>query len=162
MPNAIVAGRAAEGCLLSPQASTNDVELATQILPRKVFPHWRRFYVGLAEYRLGRFSSAADFMEQIRNDLDSINGVDRSPCEADACFVLAMSRHRMKEPAKANGAFSRASEIIDSVMPKFNEPDLGRYWWNVLTTDIFAKEARELIEKSEGASAVSGGPVGER
>jgi tetratricopeptide (TPR) repeat protein len=150
--NALIAGRAAEGCLLSARASTNDVELSAQILPRKIFPHWRRFYVGLAEYRLGRFSSAADSMEQIRNDLDSINNVDRWPCEADACLVLAMARYQLKQTEKAQESFSHAKELIDTVMPKFDGPDLGSHWWNVLTTHIFAKEATELIQKSEGAS----------
>jgi tetratricopeptide (TPR) repeat protein len=151
--NALIAGRAAEGCLLSAKASTNDVELATKILPRKIFPHWRRFYVGLAEYRLGRFTSAAHWMEQIRNDLDSINNVDRWPCEADACLVLAMAQHQLKQTEKAQETFSHAKEIIDTVMPKFDGPDLGGHWWNVLTTHIFAKEATELIEKSQGASS---------
>jgi tetratricopeptide (TPR) repeat protein len=150
--NALIAGRAAEGCLLSPSASTNDVELAARILPRKIFPHWRRFYVGLAEYRLGRFGNAVDLMEQIRREPGTINEVDRWVCEADACLVLAMAQHQLKQREKVSEALSHAKEIIDTALPKFDGPDLGRYWWNVLTTHIFAKEATEMIERSEGAS----------
>ena len=144
--NALIAGRAAEGCLLSAKASTNDVELAAKIVPRKIMPHWRQFYVGLAEYRLGRFSSAADWMEQIRINVAGINNVDRWPCEADACLLLAMARHQLKQTDKAQEALSHAREIIDSVMPKFDGPDLGGHWWNVLTTHILANEAAEVVQ----------------
>jgi thiol-disulfide isomerase/thioredoxin/tetratricopeptide (TPR) repeat protein len=143
----LIAGRAAEGCLLFPGASTEDLELAAKLAEKKIFPHWRRFYVGLAEYRLGHFSSAADWMEQIRNDLDTINPVDRRPCEADACLVLAMAQHQLKQPDKARAALTHAEEIVETVMPKLDGSDLGRYWWNVLTTRTFMKEAQELIEK---------------
>jgi tetratricopeptide (TPR) repeat protein len=149
----MIAGRAAEGCLLLPGATTNDLELAAQIVPRKVYQHWRRFYIGLVEYRLGHFDSAADWMEKIRTDPGgSINGVDRWACEADARFILAMAWHQLKEPQKSRGAFSQAKEIIDNVLPKFDGPDLGNNWWNILTTHILAKEATELIQKSEAAS----------
>jgi thiol-disulfide isomerase/thioredoxin len=142
--NPVTAGRAAEGCLLYPGAGTNDLESARQIAERKIFPHWRRFYVGLAEYRLGHFERAVDWMQQIRNDLDAINGVDRWPCEANACLVLAMAQQQLKATGKAQEALTHAREIID-VMPKLEGSDLGRYWWNVLTTHNFLKETQKLV-----------------
>jgi hypothetical protein len=42
---------------------------------------------------------------------------------------------------------THAEEIVETVMPKLGGSDLGRYWWNVLTTRTFMKEAQELIEK---------------
>src|SRR5262249_2223691 len=88
--------------------------------------------------------SAVDWMQQIRNDLDTINGVDRWPCEANACLVLAMAQQQLKATAKAQEALAHAREIID-LMPKLDGSDLGHYWWNVLTTHNFLKETQKLV-----------------
>ena len=147
--NSMIAGRAAAASLVSPSADTNDLELAAEISQKKPNAWWRQFYQGLAEYRLGHYERAVEWLERNISSIDKVNRVDRPPCEADSYLVLAMVRLQMKQTEAARAALSHAQEVMETKMPKPDAPDLGAYWWDGVTTRLLLKEAQGLIEQGQ-------------
>ena len=143
----IVGGRTSEAYLVAPYGENRDLEMSVTLLERKRFYWWREFYEGLAQYRLGNFSAAADLLEKDISKLSSVNQIDRPPCEADCHLVLAMARRQLNQPEEAAAALAHGREVAETQMPQSSGPDLGPYWWNGVTTRALLKEANETVDQ---------------
>jgi RNA polymerase sigma factor (sigma-70 family) len=143
----IVGGRTSEAYLVAPYGDNTDLEMSVALVERKRFYWWREFYEGLAQYRLGNFSGAADFLEKIITKLPSVNQIDRPPCEADCYLVLAMTRRQLNQAAEAAAALAHGRQVAETQMPQPSAPDLGPYWWNGVTTRALLKEASEIVDQ---------------
>jgi RNA polymerase sigma factor (sigma-70 family) len=142
----VAAGRTAEAYLVAPYGDKDDLEMSVELVEKKVFRWWREFYKGLAEYRLDHFSDASDSLEHDIKQLDTVNQVDRPPCEADCYLVLAMARRRLNQVPEARAALAHGREVAQTKIPQLEAPDLGPYWWNGVTTRVLLKEAQETVE----------------
>lgn len=143
----IVAGRTSEAYLVAPYPDNADLAMSVALVERKAFYWWREFYQGLAQYRLGNFSAAADVLEGNISKLPSVNQIDRPPCEADCYLVLAMARRQLNQPEEAASALTHGRQVVETQMPRPDAPDLGPYWWNRVTTRALLREASETVEK---------------
>lgn len=143
----IVGGRTSEAYLIAPYGDNTDLEMSVSLVERKRFYWWREFYEGLAQYRLGNFSGAADFLEKIITKLPSVNQIDRPPCEADCYLVLAMTRRQLNQAAEAAAALAHGRQVAETQMPQPSAPDLGPYWWNGVTTRALLKESSEIVDQ---------------
>ena len=141
----IVGGRTSEAYLVAPYGDNADLEMAVSLVERKTFIWWREFYHGLAQYRLGNFSTAVDVLEKDLAHISSVNHIDRSPCEADCYLVLALARRQLNQAAEAAAAFEHGRQIVESQLPKPGDSDLGPYWWNGVTTRALLHEATEIV-----------------
>jgi tetratricopeptide (TPR) repeat protein len=140
-------GRTCEAYLVAPYGDNTDLEMSVALVKRKPFYWWREFYEGLAQYRLGNFSAAVDFLEKDITKLPSVNGIDRWPLEADLYLVLAMARRQLNQPAEAASALAHGRQVVEKQMPHQGTSYLGQYWWNGVTTRALLKEARETVEQ---------------
>jgi WD40 repeat protein/tetratricopeptide (TPR) repeat protein len=129
----------------------------------------------LAEYRAGHFAEAADWMERGLSQAEADrsvftpggssfyerlrNVIQRSPTLAggdnggadQACFVLAMARHQLKQPAEARAALARGIGILQTNLLRVDTADLGPEWSRVLVSQILLREAKTLIEGTDPA-----------
>lgn len=145
--NQIVGGRTSEAYLVAPYGDTTDLQMSVTLVERKAFYWWREFYQGLAQYRLGNFSAAADAIEADITKLPSVNQIDRPACEADCYLVLAMARRQLNQPAEAAAALAHGRQVVETQVPQPGGTDLGPYWWNGVTTRALLSEASETVEQ---------------
>jgi serine/threonine protein kinase/tetratricopeptide (TPR) repeat protein len=104
-----------------------------------------RWYIltkGLAEYRLGEFAAAVNWLARTLGP--QTRGVH---IDASAFAVLAMAYHRLGEEDKAITALASGRRILDEKMPN---PARGRYfqtddWFDWLHAEILCREAEALL-----------------
>jgi RNA polymerase sigma factor (sigma-70 family) len=144
--DSVAAGRTSEAYLVAPYGDKDDLEMSVELVDKKVFPWWRQFYKGLAEYRLDHYSNAVAWLEQDIKQLDIATRVDRPLCEADCYLVVAMARRQLNHIPEARAALARGREVAQSKIPQPGSADLGTYWWNGVTTRVLLKEAEETVE----------------
>jgi serine/threonine-protein kinase len=150
--NAQIADRTAKSCLLLPSAIGPDELTAAGNLADKALTlgkgsrwfHWFQFTKGLAEYRQGHFSGAVEGMQLVQKELVEAQDAARDMCEADTYFVSAMAQHQLQQSHEAHAALARGFEIVQTKLPMVR--DLGPAWYDVLTTYILQREAKDLIE----------------
>jgi len=142
-------------CLMLPSPDPGDVVTNSRMADTGV-----RFYKGeirllayqsckaLAEYRQGRFASAAEWALktlsqpeygwgwELRNDIRRVG----------ANMVLAMSNYQLHQPDQARAALARGLEIADKKLPKLESGDLGLHWPDWIFTQVLMREAKALIE----------------
>jgi tetratricopeptide (TPR) repeat protein len=102
-----------------------------------------RFAKGLAEYRQGRFASAADWMQKVIGQPDLTFG-DKpyAPREVAAHSVLAMAQQQLGQPDAGRAALAKAEEVFQaqSLWPKHPIVDYDR-----LIAQILLREARSVL-----------------
>jgi tetratricopeptide (TPR) repeat protein len=110
---------------------------------------WFQICKGLAEYRQGKFVSAADWMQK---------GLTQSVGEPDegdlqAYMVLAMAQYRSKHTAEASAALAKGVEI-ETKLPKLDSGDFGLRWrWiDWIIAQALMREAKALIEGPRAAA----------
>jgi hypothetical protein len=102
---------------------------------------WFRLAKGLAEYREGHFSSAAEWMQRVLADAGQ--AINR---DAEASFVLSMAQHQLGQTDQARATLAQGLEILDTKMAKLQDGDLGGNWDDWMFAHALVKEARGLIE----------------
>jgi tetratricopeptide (TPR) repeat protein len=143
-----VMDRVAEACLLAPKGDALDT--ACQLADRVVTlatnsPYFDFFEMrkGLAEYRLGRFASAVDWI------LKAVNTSAKAPTDwnfnATAYSILAMAEQQAHHPDKARAALARAVDISRTKMRQLAGGDLGEDAAHWLAAHLFLREAQDLI-----------------
>ena len=100
---------------------------------------------GLADYRQGRFASAAKSMQ--KSIADPFYGQGHSRY-LQSYMVLAMSHYRMNEYDEAREAFAKGIEIGETKLPKLDSDYLGPdwYWRDLVIAHALKNEARALLE----------------
>ena len=100
-------------------------------------PHFQ-MVLGLAEYRFGRFESAAEWAGR------SLAGIGIEPPTAVmASTVLAMARRQLHQSTEANQALWQAQGLLRTNLPpaKDGAIDLGENWPDWLAAKLLLKEA---------------------
>jgi tetratricopeptide (TPR) repeat protein len=107
------------------------------------------FVKGLAEYRQGRFSSAADWMQKVLK----VGDTNYFPRNAQADMVLAMARQQLGQTNEALAAFADGCQIIALNNSTFETGDAGFYWVGWITARVLKTEAEGLLEVSQPEQA---------
>ncbi len=141
------AERIAKDCLVLP-ASGVDPALAAKLVDTALAAgsnHWAWgwfvYAKGLAEYRLGHFVEAIDWLQKVPYVLPGCR-------EAGVLLVTAMARQQMHQPAEARAQLRRGLDIVETSLPPPGEGTLTthEHWVEVIITHTLAREAKELIE----------------
>src|SRR5207249_3525909 len=69
---------------------------------------WFQFAKALAEYRRGRFVSAAAWSQKVLSHLGQ-----KSSCDPGACMLLAMAEHQLKQSEEARATLARGLSLLD-------------------------------------------------
>jgi hypothetical protein len=109
------------------------------------FISYSQFAKGLSEYRLGRFASAADWMQK---SIDTPFYGDGHSRYVQSYMVLAMAKYQLNEHKEARAAFAKGSEIEQKKLPAFDGRDVGSgwYWRDSVIARCLMDEARALLE----------------
>jgi hypothetical protein len=104
----------------------------------------------LAEYRQGRFVSAAEWASKALSQPEYRSDRElrrRAYCRrADATMVLAMANYQLHQLEEARAALRRGLEIVDKKLPKIESGDLGESWVEWVLAQALMPEAKALIE----------------
>jgi WD40 repeat protein/serine/threonine protein kinase len=139
------ADRIAKDCLILPGSGANldtvsamadDAVAQGQHSPD--LPYFQ-FCKGLAEYRQGRFTSAADWMGTVLT-----NGGSILPLATGAYMVLAMSQCQMGQIEQARASLAKGAEI-EQKLPKLDSGDLGDGWIDWIIAHALMREAKAMI-----------------
>jgi tetratricopeptide (TPR) repeat protein len=136
------ADRMAKDCLIVPSSGV-DLTLVDRMADTAATGGhpYELFCKGLTQYRLGRFASAAEWMNEV------LTHHNRNPVrDVEAYMVLAMAQHRSKQADEANAALARGVDIAESKLPKLDSGDLGDGWIDWIIAHALIREAKALIE----------------
>jgi serine/threonine protein kinase/Flp pilus assembly protein TadD len=138
----IVAERIAKDCLLLP-ASGNEMEKINRMVdvavgagPEHKFWRYFQFARGLAEYRQGKFVSAATWMQEVLSD-------ESDPSRTVAArMILAMAQRQASRHDEARVTFERAIKEASEKIPE----STGAQWNDQLSALLFVREGKALFE----------------
>jgi Flp pilus assembly protein TadD len=102
---------------------------------------WFRFARGLADYRLGQFGGAVDWMQKVLSGAGDVPQRD-----AEARFVLAMAEWHLQKAEEARVALAKGLDIVDANLPKHGSGDLGDDWIDWVIAHALLDEAKALID----------------
>jgi tetratricopeptide (TPR) repeat protein len=121
-----------------------DRGLTSRINERDPWISYSQFAKALAEYRHGRFASAAEWAR--KSIADPFYGAGYSRY-VQSYMVLAMALHQLKEHEEARAAFAKGREIEQTKLPKIDSGDLGPgwYWRDWVIAHVLMNEAEALI-----------------
>jgi tetratricopeptide (TPR) repeat protein len=143
----VIAHRIVKACLILPDSGV-DLTIVDRMADVSVSGKTRWGPLGatkaLAEYRLGRFASAADWAERTLTNETSSGWVT-----VQASAALAMARHQLKQNELAQAAWVRAQDDGNKHLPKLDSTS----WVDVIIAHALLREAKALIE---GASETKG------
>jgi tetratricopeptide (TPR) repeat protein len=150
-----VAAQTAQACLLLPLDGA-DLSVAsklaeTAVTVRKDDPGIVSYQLvkGLAEYREGRFQTAAEWVQKALEQPGTVPDYNR---DAEAYSLLAMARHRLKKAGEAREALSKATDLAREKLPRLHSGDLGPNWYNWIIAQTLLREAKALIEGGSKAA----------
>jgi eukaryotic-like serine/threonine-protein kinase len=111
----------------------------------KPWPYFQ-FAKGLAEYRLGRFESAAEWMEKVAAAKGDIyRGVQ-------AQMVLAMAQQQLRKVDQARETFAKALQTVETRFPKTGKGGLDDQWNDWVIAHALMREAKALV-RADSAGA---------
>jgi hypothetical protein len=107
----------------------------------------------LAEYRQGRFASAAQWALKALSQPEHATGLEMldDSWRVGAQMLLAMSNHQLRRPDEARAALSSGLKLADAKLPRLESGDLGRFWPDLVRADVLMREAKALIERNAKA-----------
>ena len=148
-----VADRVAKSCLLLPSAvGPDDLNLVGDLAAKAItlgkgnqWFHWFQFEKGLADYRQGRYAAALEGMQLTQKEMAQASDAALDMCAAETSFVSAMAHYRLQQPHEAYAALAFGLAIVQTKLPKLDGGDLGGSWYDVLTTYILMREAKDMI-----------------
>jgi serine/threonine protein kinase/tetratricopeptide (TPR) repeat protein len=153
----LVAERMAQSCLLMP-LSGPDLDSAVRLADTAASADrkhsawiWFQFVKGLADYRQGRFSEAAQCMqENLENKEENWNR------RVLAYMVLAMSQHQLKQTSQARTTLVAGIDLARKRLPGIESGALGPNFQkpnfqNSIVVYVLIREAQALIAGEAGA-----------
>jgi len=136
--------RMAKDCLVLPPPAADlplIVKLADTAIAageNKPWPYFQ-FAKGLTEYRLGRFESAAEWMEKVAAAKGDIyRGVQ-------AQIVLAMAQHQLRKTDQARETLAKGLETAETRFPKSGK-GLDEQWNDWIIAHALIREAKALLQ----------------
>ena len=138
----VIAERMAKDCLILPPAAA-DLETISKMAdtaiaagPNHEFWDYFQFVKGLAEYRQGHFSSAAEWLQKVvAHESDPYRTVA-------AYMVLAMAQHQLKQVDDARATLAKGIEMAEAKIATPGSPQ----WNDQMAARLLMREAKELIE----------------
>jgi Flp pilus assembly protein TadD len=144
--NPVVAERMAKDCLFVPPPSSEFsaiarmVETAVTAGPDHQYWPYFQFVKGLAEYRQGRFASAAEWLQKVlAQNGDTYRTVQ-------AYITLAMAQHQLNQTDQARVTLAKGLEIAETRFPKPGKASLDEQWHDWIIAHVLMREAKGLIE----------------
>ncbi len=140
-----IAYRTAKLCLLLPTAgpelaaASRLAELAVTQCTNSSLLASAQAAKALAEYRQGRFGSAAEWAKKSLTVPGTYKNVE-------AYSILALACHQSGQTNEAHVAVAKAQGIVETKHAKLDSGGLGTQWQNVLVCHILLREAVALIE----------------
>jgi tetratricopeptide (TPR) repeat protein len=141
-------GKTAEACLLAacPEPETKAAsQLADQAFALGKNSYWLHdleLIKGLAEYRLGQFESAIDWVGKSIGQPTMVTGPRPEPA---AYLVLAMAQHRLDRPHEARAALTKGADIVNARLLRTENTTLDENWVDWLVAHILLREAQVLL-----------------
>ena len=135
----------AKDCMILPDSGANLDTLSkmadTAVVQGQHSPDlpWYQFCKGLAEYRQGRFASAADWMGTVLTNAGSI--LER---DTEAYMVLAMSQRQLRQFEQARASLAKGSQS-EQKLPKLESGALGEHWMDWIIAHALMREAKAMI-----------------
>jgi len=148
--NPVVAERMAKDCLFvaPPAFDFGAIEklVGTAVAAGPTHQYWPyfQFVKGLAEYRQGRFASAADWLQKVLGQSDDIYRT------VQAHMTLAMAQYQLKQTEQARVTLAKGLEIAEKRFPKAGKASLDERWHDWIIAHVLMREAKELIEGKSG------------
>jgi predicted negative regulator of RcsB-dependent stress response len=101
-------------------------------------PYWGyfQFVKGLAEYRQGHFSTAAEWVQKVTPDRRDPNRT------LAANMVLAMAQFQLKQTDQARVTLAKGVEFANANVQNTQGPQ----WHDQLSARLFMQQAKALIE----------------
>jgi eukaryotic-like serine/threonine-protein kinase len=137
----VIATRIAQTCLIlpPPDDELNDIGKMVEIANTANSPHktWSDVYFvkGLAEYRLGHFAGAVEWLQK------STPETGHWPREVMVRAVLALAQHHLGQMAEARAALSDAMQSADRNLARLGE-DLDAQWRDWIMAHRLLDEAQ--------------------
>jgi Flp pilus assembly protein TadD len=143
--NPVVAERMAKDCLFVPPPASDFttiakmVETAVAAGPNHQYWPYFQFVKGLAEYRQGRFASAAEWSQKA---LGRTNDNYRT---VQAHMTLAMAQLQLNQTEQARVTLAKGLELAEARFPKAGK-GLDDQWHDWIIAHVLMREAKALIE----------------
>jgi TolA-binding protein len=125
------------------------VETAVAAGPNHQYWPYFQFVKGLAEYRQGRFASAAEWLQKVIGQTGDMYRM------VQAHMALAMAQHQLKQTEAARVTLAKGLEIANARFPKSGSHSLDEQWHDWIIAHFLMREAKALIE---GAPKSGGEP----
>ena len=97
-----------------------------------------------AEYRQGRFASAAEWLQPV---LDRSDDMYRT---VQAHMTLAMAQHQLRQTDQARVTLAKGFDIAEKRFPKAGKGSLDEQWHDWIIAHVLMREAKALIEGKPG------------
>jgi len=158
--SAETASTAAWACLMIPSSDPEDLDADSRLAETGVSLYkgdWELLFFqsckALAEYRQGRFASAAQWASKAMSQPESATGFEMlDDCRRVAAnMLLAMSKCQLHQLDEARAALSNGLKLADAKLPRLESGDLGRFWPDWVWADVLMREAKALIERNAKA-----------
>ncbi len=143
----VTAERIAKDCLILPDSGADLdrvaglAHTASSSTNNPSGREWNQLTQGLADYRQGRFATAADWAEKALAKPGIISERDVA-----AFMVQAMACQQLNQPDKARAALATGQELARTKLPKAEGGDIGGYWMDWVIAQALLREAATLIE----------------
>ena len=98
---------------------------------------------GLAEYRLGHFAGAIEWMQKVAA-LPTKGSHTASLINANAVAIIACAQQQLNQTEAARASLGQAKDALRAGRPDSNN-DLGNNWQDVLIAQALVREASQLI-----------------
>jgi eukaryotic-like serine/threonine-protein kinase len=149
-----IARRILKSCLVLPptEAELRDIDKVTEVA-LKQDQEWKEFVKGLSEYRQARYESAVTWMKEAQARGQARGPVDRR--DVQALSVLAMAYYQMQRTNDARNTLARATDIVQTKLPKLESGDLGMNWADWVFAHTLWREASNLINNETRSNASS-------
>jgi hypothetical protein len=98
---------------------------------------------GLAEYRLGHFAGAIEWMQKVAA-IPAANSHTASLLNANAVAIIACAQQQLNQTGPARASLARAKNALRAGRPDSSN-DLGANWQDTLIAQALVREASQLI-----------------
>ncbi|MCY2954923.1 MAG: quinolinate synthase NadA, partial [Planctomycetota bacterium] len=142
-----IADRVAKACLFAPESGI-DLSKACALADRAVSAgdhEWLCYFQvakGLAEYRVGRFKEASNWLTQ---SVTATRGSPAVHCFIEGALCLAMAQHRLGNADEAVKLLREAVEALEQKVSKPGDADFGAGFHDWIICQTLRREAEALI-----------------
>jgi len=145
------AHRISKDCLILPDSGV-DLSIVSQLADFCVAGEDKRgpraSTKALAEYRQGRFASAADWAQETLAHEARPGWVT-----VQTSATLAMARHKLKQSNLARVALTRAQDEANKYLPSLDSADVGSDFLDVIISHALLREAEAMIQDGSVTNA---------